>query len=243
MSIGMVHRTGVRQPALALAVVVLFGVVSLVVFFIVGGPFGFINNPRQCAVGVLSAVLAWRSLAAGAPRLERLAAAAASFGAIIMIIGSVLIIFDFTGWYLAGPGVIPGRRLHRAMVVGQATVARHHRRAAHGCSSARAGRGNRRAVGGAGCSGSTGRHRRSSSRTLVRPSRAGQLARHLPPLSSLVPATGQTATPAGLDLTLITGRPGPVRPSAFGTSLIRLRKRKDHSSGGAAVELGVAGSG
>jgi hypothetical protein len=67
------------------------------VFFIIGGPFGFLNDLANAAIGVLSAVLAWRSLPAGAPILERLAAAAASVGAVIMIIGSVLIISDITG--------------------------------------------------------------------------------------------------------------------------------------------------
>jgi hypothetical protein len=102
MSIGTVHRTGVRQLALDVAVVALFAVASLVAFFIIGGPFGFLNDLANAAIGVLSAMLAWRSLPAAAPISERLAATAAFVGAVIMIIGSVLIISDITGWYLAG---------------------------------------------------------------------------------------------------------------------------------------------
>src|SRR5829696_3646683 len=88
MSIGMVHRTAVRQLALALAVVALFGVASL--------PHGvlghrrFLRVPqrsRQYRNRMLSAVLAWWSLPAGAPILERLAAAAALVGAVVGVRG------------------------------------------------------------------------------------------------------------------------------------------------------------
>jgi hypothetical protein len=46
------HRT-------ALATVDLLGVVCLILFFVVGGPFGSINDVANAAVGVLSAVLAY----------------------------------------------------------------------------------------------------------------------------------------------------------------------------------------
>lgn len=67
-----------------------------------GGAFGFLNDLANATIGVLSAMLAWRSLPPGAPMSERLAVAAALVGAIIMVVGSALIIIAITGWYLAG---------------------------------------------------------------------------------------------------------------------------------------------
>jgi hypothetical protein len=92
----------VRRVAMAVATVDLLGVICLLVFFAVGGPFGFINDVANAVVGVLSAVLAWLSPAIRSPGWCRLALAAGVVGAIVMAIGSVLVIFDVTGYYLAG---------------------------------------------------------------------------------------------------------------------------------------------
>jgi hypothetical protein len=92
----------VRRVAMAVATVDLLGVVCLIVFFVVGDPFGIINDIANAVVGVLSAVLAWLSPAIRPPRWHRLALAAAVIGAIVMTIGSVLVIFEITGFYLAG---------------------------------------------------------------------------------------------------------------------------------------------
>jgi hypothetical protein len=88
--------------AMAVATVDLLGVVCLIVFFVVGGPFGFFNDVANAVVGVLSAVLAWLSAAIRSPGCRRLALAASVVGAIVMVIGSVLVIFEVTGYYLAG---------------------------------------------------------------------------------------------------------------------------------------------
>ena len=50
------HSVVVRR--VAVATVDLLGVVYLILFFVVGGPFGSINDVANAAVGVLSAVLA-----------------------------------------------------------------------------------------------------------------------------------------------------------------------------------------
>jgi len=47
---------------MAVATVDLLGVVCLILFFIVGGPFGSINDVANAAVGVLSPVLAYPTL-------------------------------------------------------------------------------------------------------------------------------------------------------------------------------------
>ena len=72
-------------------------------FFIFGGPFGTLNDIANATVGILSAVLAWQwFLIAPKSKSGRLAVAAAVVGAGVMTIGSVLVMFDVTGWYLAG---------------------------------------------------------------------------------------------------------------------------------------------
>ena len=53
------HSGVVRRAAMAVATVDLLGVVCLIVFFVVGDPFGIINDVANAVVGVLTAVLAW----------------------------------------------------------------------------------------------------------------------------------------------------------------------------------------
>jgi hypothetical protein len=96
------HSRVVRRAAMAVATVDLLGVVCLIVFFVVGDPFGIINDVANAVVGVLTAVLAWLARAIRPSGWHRLALAAAVVGAIVMVIGSVLVIFDVTGYFLAG---------------------------------------------------------------------------------------------------------------------------------------------
>lgn len=59
MATSVGHSVVVRRVAMAVATVDLLGVVCLILFFVVGGPFGSINDVANAAVGVLSAVLAY----------------------------------------------------------------------------------------------------------------------------------------------------------------------------------------
>jgi hypothetical protein len=91
--------------AIAIGGVTLLGIVSLILFFTVGGPFGAFNDLCNAVEAMLSAALAWSLypwLRSHAPRLSGFTLIAASLGALIAATGSALIIFDFTGWYLAG---------------------------------------------------------------------------------------------------------------------------------------------
>ena len=91
--------------AIAIGSVTLIEIVSLILFFTVGGGFGTLNDLCNAVEAILSAALAWRMhpwLRAYAPRLSRFALIAVWVGALIAGIGSALIILDFTGWYLAG---------------------------------------------------------------------------------------------------------------------------------------------
>jgi hypothetical protein len=91
--------------AIAIGAVTLLGTVSLTLFFAVGGAFGLLNDLCNGLEAILSAALAWALYPlyrAQSARLSGLALIAACVGALIAVIGSALIIFDFTGWYLAG---------------------------------------------------------------------------------------------------------------------------------------------
>jgi hypothetical protein len=78
--------------------------VSLIALFIVGGPFGFINDVSNAALASLAGALAvvWlRSAERPGPSL-RVATALALVGVAVAVVGSTLIIFDITGYFLAG---------------------------------------------------------------------------------------------------------------------------------------------
>jgi hypothetical protein len=97
------RRHTISRLALLTAVVDLLGVVSLIIFFAVGGgPFGFMNDVANALLGLLSMGLAWLWVPDLRTRWSTLAIAAATLGALVMVAGSTLIIFDITGWYLAG---------------------------------------------------------------------------------------------------------------------------------------------
>lgn len=94
---------GAGRIAFAIAWTALASVILLILFYAVGGPFGAINDVGNGALGILSAVLAWRLYALDRPGTPRgLGLVAAALGAAVMVIGSVLIITDVTGWLLAG---------------------------------------------------------------------------------------------------------------------------------------------
>jgi hypothetical protein len=98
-----VDRRHISRLALVTAVVNWLGVLSLIIFFAVGGgPFGFINDVANGLVGLLSLALALLWVPDRRSRWSTLAIAAATLGALITVAGSILIIFDITGWYLAG---------------------------------------------------------------------------------------------------------------------------------------------
>jgi hypothetical protein len=97
------RRDILGRLALLTAVVTWLGVLSLIIFFGVGGgPFGLINDVANGLVGLLSMALAWLWVPDLRTPWSMVAIGAATLGALIMVIGSILIIFDITGWYLAG---------------------------------------------------------------------------------------------------------------------------------------------
>jgi hypothetical protein len=102
ISTGVDQVRTVSRLAPATALVTLLAVVSLIIFYAVGGPFGFINDVANGLIGLLSLALAWLWVRNRRSGWSTLAIAVAALGAIVMVIGSLLIILDITGWYLAG---------------------------------------------------------------------------------------------------------------------------------------------
>jgi hypothetical protein len=103
ISTGIERRHTLSRLALATAVIDLLGVVSLIIFFATGvESFGSFNDAVNGLVGLLSLGLAWLWVTNRRSGWSTLALAAAALGAIVMVIGSILVIFDLTGWYLAG---------------------------------------------------------------------------------------------------------------------------------------------
>ncbi|WP_412543276.1 hypothetical protein R8Z50_12625 [Longispora sp. K20-0274] len=95
------HR--VTAAALAVAAAGLGSAACLIVFFAAGGgPFGLVNDVGNAALGVLSAWLAWVSWPSSASGRGWPALAAVAVGAATMVTGSVLVVLDVTGYYLAG---------------------------------------------------------------------------------------------------------------------------------------------
>lgn len=100
-AVGMVTAT-MKMTAIAIAIVDATGIACFIVFIIAGEPFGTLNDIANGVVGALSTVLALQMYKRSEPDRLRVAPAASILGGAIMIIGSVLVIFDITDWYLAG---------------------------------------------------------------------------------------------------------------------------------------------
>jgi hypothetical protein len=82
--------------AISVGVAAVASAVALAVFFVVGGPFGTINDALNGVLAVLSGVLAWRLSGSIAVTYVAL------LGAAVAVVGSALVITDTTGFFLAG---------------------------------------------------------------------------------------------------------------------------------------------
>ncbi|HET8777591.1 MAG TPA: hypothetical protein VFN76_08025 [Candidatus Limnocylindria bacterium] len=85
--------------AIVLAVVAIATVVSLVIFFTVGGPFGSLNDAGNALIGLLSAALALMLVSQGGGWIG---VCAAAIGAVLTAWGSWLVMSGTTGFALAG---------------------------------------------------------------------------------------------------------------------------------------------
>jgi len=91
--------------AIALAVVALIGLVFITLFYARGNPFGTLNDICVALGGILSGALAsslYSIHRTHDPRMSRFALGSGLLGACLAPIGSALVIFGVTGWFLAG---------------------------------------------------------------------------------------------------------------------------------------------
>jgi hypothetical protein len=91
--------------AIVTGVSTIFAVVFLILMYTVSISFGKVNDVFNSMIGISSMILAWMLYAKHNSRsqlMSQIALALAVVGAIFTIIGSILIIFDFTGFLLAG---------------------------------------------------------------------------------------------------------------------------------------------
>jgi hypothetical protein len=91
--------------AIATGITGLLSLIFLILFFTVGQPFGTLNDIFIGIAGILSGILAWMMYVrhdAQSPLLSQAGLTLASAGVIVVVIGSVLVIFGIKGWYLAG---------------------------------------------------------------------------------------------------------------------------------------------
>lgn len=95
----------VGWTAIATGIAVILAVIFLILMATVNGRFGTINDVLNGIIGILSVFLAWMlyaELHARSPWMSQVGIALAVVGAIFTIIGSVLIIFGYTDFVLAG---------------------------------------------------------------------------------------------------------------------------------------------
>jgi len=91
--------------AIATGVSAILAVIFLTLMYTVNQSFGKVNDVFNSVIGISSVVLAWMLYAehhAKSPLMSQIALALAVVGAIFTIIGSILIIFGFTDFVLAG---------------------------------------------------------------------------------------------------------------------------------------------
>jgi hypothetical protein len=102
---GSISSATIGWVAIASGAVGLAGLAFIILFFTVGQPFGTLNDLCIGLAAILSGVLAWMLYPAHhaqSPQLSQAALAAASVGAFVVAVGSALVIFRVTGWFLAG---------------------------------------------------------------------------------------------------------------------------------------------
>jgi hypothetical protein len=102
---GNFPSTIVGWTAIGTGSAVILAVIFITLMYTVNMIFGPINDVFNGIVGIASAILAWMlyaQLHAKSPMMSQIALGFVIVGAIMMVIGSVLVLFKFTGWVLAG---------------------------------------------------------------------------------------------------------------------------------------------
>lgn len=90
----------VPRLAILTGIVGLLALILLILFFTVGGPFGTLNDICNGLTGILSGIFAWTLYTKF--RVQPIFLILSLMGTLAVAIGSILVIFEITGWYLAG---------------------------------------------------------------------------------------------------------------------------------------------
>jgi hypothetical protein len=91
--------------AVAAGIACVLAVILIVLFFTLGEPFGTLNDLTNGLAGILCGLLAWvlyTHFPSKSPLLSQLSVVLAVIGALIAVAGTVLVVFNITGWVLAG---------------------------------------------------------------------------------------------------------------------------------------------
>jgi hypothetical protein len=105
MTISNFSATTIGWVAIVTGVSAILAVIFLTLMATVNMSFGMVNDVFNAIIGISSAVLAWMLYAehhAKSPLMSQIALSLAVVGAIFTIVGSVLIIYGFTDFVLAG---------------------------------------------------------------------------------------------------------------------------------------------
>jgi hypothetical protein len=105
MTTGTFSPFVVGWTAIATGVTVILAVIFLILMYTVNGRFGTVNDVLNAMIGILSVALACMLYAeqhARSPLMSQIGLVLVVVGAIFTIVGSVLIIFRFTDFVLAG---------------------------------------------------------------------------------------------------------------------------------------------
>ena len=98
-------RSAVGWMAIATGASVILAALFLILMYTIEPSFGVVNDVFNAIVGIASGILAWMLYPqhrSRSPLMSRIALILAAVGVILTIVGSVLIIYDFTGYVLAG---------------------------------------------------------------------------------------------------------------------------------------------
>lgn len=105
MTTSNIPTTTIGWVAIITGVSATLAVIFLTLMFTVNRSFGKVNDVFNSVIGISSLVLAWMLYAehhAKSPLMSQIALALAVLGALLTIIGSILIIFGYTDFVLAG---------------------------------------------------------------------------------------------------------------------------------------------
>lgn len=105
MTINNFSPATIGRTAITTGSVHILAAILLIMFFMVGQPFGTLNDIFNGLAGISSGILAWMlytEYRATSPSLFRVGIVLAWVGVISVVIGSILVTLEITGWVLAG---------------------------------------------------------------------------------------------------------------------------------------------